>query len=362
MKIGILTWHKAVNHGAILQTYALQKTLEKMNCSVVELDYKFSENGNCMKHSSKIKKVIKKLNINGLTSKFKLNSWLREKKLKFKEFTFQELNIGSMYNKEKNLDKVIIGSDMVFDFYEGYNSYMYGKDVNCDYIFSYAACFGYTTPEIFESYDKKDEIIECLNKLKGIAYRDDNTGRILKKHCKLNNCVKTIDPVLLYGFNEEKNKWNKFGWSNKKYILIYSYTYNMDSKLEIKAIKSFAKKNKLEVISVGYYHGWCDKCINADPKEFIELFSNAKYIITDTFHGTVFSIIFNKKFLAIVRNNSFKILDLLNELNLLDTICKDIKRDIRKLSNDIDYNTVNQKLEKLREKSFGYIINNISNC
>lgn len=361
MKIGILTWSKAINHGAILQTYALQKFLERDNHKVVELDYKFSEENKYVNKSFKLKKILKKINSNYIFSKLKLNNWIMLKKRLFEDFKNSYMCYGKMYDEEQNLKKVIIGSDMVFDFHEGYNPYMYGKNVYCNYIFSYAACFGYTTPEIFEAYEKKDEIITYLRRLKGISYRDNNTGNILKSYCKIDNCIKTLDPVLLYGFGKEKNNWNNYGWAKRNYILIYSYTFNMDSPIEIKSIKKYAKKNNLEIISVGYYHRWCDSSVNADPKEFVEMFANANYIITDTFHGTVFSIVFNKPFLPIIRNNSFKIIDLLDEIGLSDVICRNIETDINKLSNNYDYLKVNKKLEKMRKKSYDYLIYHINN-
>ena len=110
----------------------------------------------------------------------------------------------------------------------------------------------------------------------------------------------------MYGFEKEKKAWDTNKWlSQKAYVLIYAYHGFMNSKQEVNAIKSFAKKNGLRIISCGYYHSWCDENVNADPKEFLEMFIHASYIITDTFHGTVFSIINKKRFVSIIRDNSF---------------------------------------------------------
>ena len=131
----------------------------------------------------------------------------------------------------------------------------------------------------------------------------------------------------------------------------------MNKRNEISEIKKFAKRNNLKTVSVGYFHAWCDENVNADPKEFVELFSNAMYVITDTFHGLVFSIIMNKQFSLIVRNNSFKVLDLLNDLN----IAYDVNESVEKRLDDmikskINYDEINSILLNLRNKSSNYIL------
>ena len=270
------------------------------------------------------------------------------------------MNVGKIYNDGNNdIDIAVIGSDMVFDFFEGYNPFMYGKDVNAKRIISYAACFGYTTVDSFEAYENKEEIISLLKDMNAISYRDDNTGIILKECCGING-MKVIDPVLLYGFSKEKIMWNKHGWDKQKYILIYSYSYNMNKTKEIRDIKKFAKENNLKIISVGYDHPWCDEVVNADPCEFVELFNNATYVVTDTFHGTIFSLILNKQFCVIIRNNAFKILDILKDLDIDPMMNNNIYDKLIYIKNkNLDYKKINFKIEKLKLKSTKYLEDNI---
>ncbi len=358
-KVGILTWYKSLNHGAILQAYASQRFLNEQGVSSILLDYDRSA-----KTMETTKDIIKRkmsyFNLNYLRMRTKLKKWNTQKRASFEEFKKNYLVIGKKYNTYKEIDNIMIGSDMVFDFYEGYNPFMYGKDVHSNNIFSYAACFGYTTEESFEKFEKKDEIINLVNKMSGIGYRDDNTYKILKNKCNIKNATKNVDPVLLYGFNKEKEEWNDYGWKDKEYILIYSYQSNLNKKSEVKRIKKIGKNNNLKIVSVGYYHAWCDENVNADPKEFVEMFANAKYVITDTFHGLVFSIIMNKQFSLIVRNNSFKVLDLLKELNISYNINDSVEKRLNDmLANSIDYDDINKNLAKLRSKSSEYLISQI---
>ncbi len=360
--IGILTWHKTINHGAILQAYALQELLKSYGYSVIELDYDRETKKYNYTKIDRIKTVFKKLNINKIKIKMNQHVFLKIKKEKFDSFRKKYLNVGKYYyDDSNNIDVAIIGSDMVFDFFEGYNPFMYGKDVKANRIISYAACFGYTTIDSFKNYNKKDEIIALLNSMHAISYRDDNTGEILNKCCGVNG-KKVIDPVLLYGFPQEKEKWNHNKWNKVKYILIYSYSYNMNSYSEVKKIKLFAKENNLKIISVGYDHPWCDEIVNADPCEFVELFSNATYIVTDTFHGTIFSLIFNKQFSVTIRDNAFKVLDILNDLNINPKLDMNIYEKLNDLKmKPLDYSKINCLIEKYRKDSLSFLKENIEN-
>lgn len=356
MKIGILTWSKVVNHGAVLQAYASQQTLLSLGHTPVMLDYQENKNGMHRSFVNRLKNLNNRLSFNALKTHIRLPEWDAEKTSAFTTFRDSNMFFGSNYTVAQNLNAVMIGSDMVFDFFEGYNPFMYGKDVNAPYLFSYAACFGCANERMFLNFAQKDEIIHYIGKLNGIGYRDDNTYELLTKCCGIDHAVKNIDPVLLYGFSEEAINWDTGKWKNRKYVLVYAYTYNMDKKEEISAIKALSRAYHMEIISVGYMHNWCDESINADPKEFVELFRNASFVVTDTFHGTVFSLIFGKQFCSIVRNNAFKVVDLLNEFGLeylLDT--PPVQRISCLPSHPIDYKKVNARLNNLRKYSIEYI-------
>lgn len=362
MKVGILTWYKSINHGAVLQAYASQQFLKENKIDSIMLDY--NRNYHVMESGKeKLRRRIKNFNYNYFLMKTKIKKWNKEKTRLFKTFINEYINLGNNYSEYDNIETVMIGSDMVFDFFEGYNPFMYGKNVPSKKIFSYAACFGYTTKELFENYKNKNEIITQLNKLTTIGYRDDNTGDLLKKQCNVKKIEKNIDPVLLYGFDKERKEWNEHNWKNKKYILIYSYQSNMNNKKEIKSIRKFAKEEKLEIISVGYYHAWCNQNINADPKEFIELFANASYVVTDTFHGLVFSLTFNKLFAIITRNNSFKVLDLLKELNIEYDKDKNIYEKLSDIkAGQLNYELINLKINDLRNKSKRFLLKQVGDA
>ena len=86
--------------------------------------------------------------------------------------------------------------------------------------------------------------------------------------------------------------------------------------------------------------------------EFIDLFENADYIVTDTFHGTVFSLTFSKQFAVVVRNNAFKIVDVLDSVGLYNRSKDPLEKQFKE---SIDYNCVETNIEKLRKRSFDYL-------
>lgn len=358
MKIGILTWYKALNHGAVLQTYASCKLLEETGVTPVVLDFHWNIDSRSGV-SGKLKRIVKKFSISQIVGHFRVKHALIEKRTVFQQFVNKKIPLGQDYSQETNLDAVYIGSDMVFDFSQGYNPFMYGKDVPCDFIFSYAASFGYTTIEKMEQSEHKDEIIDALKRFKAIGYRDKNTLDIINRYDINVPTFECIDPVLCYGFEKEIEDWDKGQWKDKHYIVIYAYDSTMNDAATIKRIKGIADDEGLEIISCGYYHKWCDKCVQASPDEFVEMIKHAKFVITDTFHGTVFATIMHKNFVSIIRTNGFKLKYFLEQSGLGDRI-SDTEHPIEAvLHSNPDYHAFDNWLRKEREKSKMFIQSNI---
>lgn len=358
MKIGILTWYKALNHGAVLQTYASCKMLEQMGVTPVVLDYYWNLDINTNK-TTRLSRYIKKFSPRQVIWHIRVKNRQREKKRVFDSFVHQKLPIGAAYDKEMGLDAVYIGSDMVFDVSEGYNPFMYGVNVPTDFVFSYAASFGYTTMEKLDVYSHRDDIIKALKRFRSIGYRDQNTVNILRYFGINVPATECIDPVLAYGFETEISEWDSGKWKGKKYIVIYAYDSTMNEPETVKQIKEISISEGLKVISCGYYHKWCDQCIQASPEEFVEMIKYATYVITDTFHGTVFSTIMHKQFASIVRSNGFKLRYLLEQSGLSDRISDkehSLKSVLHKMT---DYNDFDEWLKRRRNESKTFIRDNV---
>ena len=148
-------------------------------------------------------------------------------------------------------------------------------------------------------------------------------------------------------------------------MIVYAYNGRI-SNSEADWIKEFAKNNHLKVYSIGGAQKCADKFIDCSPFEVLAYFKNAKFIITDTFHGTIFSIIMHRNFSTIVRKsvgneygNEEKLTDLLKRLDLEEQIVKNIE-DVEKMySQTIDYQTTDKIILEERKKSYEYLKENI---
>lgn len=355
MKVSILTWIRALNHGAVLQAYASQEILKKLGVEVEFLEYTRRVES---KQSIKTK-IIRRINqiktMDFLYSK-KYKEFNKSKKIIFNTSVSDLLNIGNDCKNAK-CECLMIGSDMVFNLLQGYTPQVFGNQIDAAYIFSYAACSGGSTFEVANKLGLVNELKQGLNLFKGLSCRDKITIEFVKNITGRADETLNIDPVLLYGFTEEQNEWDTGKWKeHAPYIMIYAYHSNLNAKAEIREIQAYAKRNRYQIVSCGYYHPWCNININADPKEFLEMIKNAQAIVTDTFHGSVFSLICEKRFCAIVRGNGYKLRELLIESGMESQIaCQN--NDITKiLSNDnIQYDNFNKWLKNEQILSLEYI-------
>ncbi len=260
-------------------------------------------------------------------------------------------------NFNNDYDFAIIGSDEIFNCIGngniGFTQQLFGKDVS-NYTITYAASCGHTTYDQIRKYHLEEKVKEGLECLKNISVRDKNTYHFVEKI--LNNddkIVENLDPVFIYDF---RKYMPKIQINETKYIIIYSYDYRLCKENEVKYIKEFASKNGLKTIGLGLYQPWCDKNINVTPFELLEYFKHADYVITDTFHGAVFSIKYNKKFVGISRSsNANKFNDLLSRFGLEERNIKEMDTLKKIIKEDIDYQPINEYIKVETNKSKQYI-------
>lgn len=354
-KIAIITWHSIPNHGAMLQMYGLSKIFHQMGYDTefvlhkIETDYKFSNNNS---QKSRLQKLFSReawrVHINHKKSKA-YNEMKHSVMLSFQDQSFDT-------NEEVASDVIAccIGSDEVFGLVNNFTPLFFGENIQCP-VFSYAGSFGQTTEQMIEIRGIRERLSQDFNRFSAISVRDENSKRLV--NYLGNNAEIHIDPVLLYGFKEELSNFSK---EVEERILIYAYDANMNSVSETRAIRKISKiNNGIPIISAGFSHIWCDDCIQATPLEMIGEFAKSKYIITDTFHGAVISIITHSRFVVKVRNtlNANKLIFLLEMLGLKDRIAYDDSQFESILKTEIDYDSVELKLASFRKESLSYLKN-----
>lgn len=350
MKVGILTWYDVLNYGSIFQAYALQEVINGFGGSAEILkhdrvmpDYY----GNRLKEKS-FKGVLSWLR-NQTPNRRKYRTEAHAKYDFFVAFRNEYLNITNHYS-DTDVERVIIGSDQIFDINAMYFPFQFGTGISCDSISTYAPCFGETTLQHLKNHAYCNEICQNIKKLKVINARDKNTQNILSK-VRQENVPIVLDPTLLYTFEKEKRQWNR-RLVAEKYCIIYTWGGFSTSVDFAKQCQKFADKNSLKLVSVGEPRPWCDfQYSAASPIEFFELFMYADMVLTNMFHGTCFSILMERPFYSFVMSHNMnKLGGLLEFLHLDSQIVYDVDKLSMKIPN-INYAEVKEFIYSIRTKS-----------
>ena len=281
MKVGILTFHDAHNYGAVLQAYALKKYIKQLGYDVNVINY----------HHKTIPDGFPREN----------NELRWEKFNKFiKELTNGEQTV---YTCEEDLEKLdidfwICGSDQIWntEITRGFNKgFFLDFETNGKKI-SYAVSMG--IPELPK--EQEEDFKNSINKLDFISVREETLKQYAERFTE-KEVTKTLDPTLLLESNDYDDLLleNKYG----DYVLIYAL--GPDERLT-KIAKKIAEEKKVKIVELNdkeKENYFCEQVSNAGPMEFLTLIKNAKAIITNSFHGTIFSIIFGKEFYTITRLN-----------------------------------------------------------
>ena len=362
-KIGILTFHRAENYGAALQVYALQELVNKNlgECKVIDYRDEYIEKPYSLFYfrDKKIKNIVKDFIKNILY--FNKNCG---RKMAFNNF-LKKINLTESVhdiNKCENFDVYIAGSDQIWNTeIVGELSDIYTLNFNKlgARKISYAASIGNS----FIEEDMKESYKNKISQIDYISVREEDAKKIL---CEIINKEVNVvlDPTLLLKKEEWLEKINDETKERKKYILAYyvspdddffKITNSLSNKSNLKVI-NFAQKNKgfKNVLKSAYTQG---------PLEFIKLIKNAEYIICTSFHATVFSIIFNKKFFVIPhKKTGSRVTNLLDKLGIKNRVCYTLE-EFEKIDYNFetDWDAVNKKLEEERKKSIKWLENAINN-
>lgn len=358
MKIGIITFHRAINYGASLQTYALKKVIEnntsKVDVMQIDFDQPYVTDG------SKLLNIRKNSFFRSL-----LGTVLRfpasfKRNRAFRIFWEQELNFYKLdFDKINSIDCLIVGSDQVW------NTDIIGEDdkffldfskLNRKYIgkkISYAASIGKS--ELNELDKIKFE--EKLSDFNSISVREVSLKKELDE---INISSKVVlDPTLLLNKNEWVSSVKSDLNIREKFILVYILEKNIYLKdLVEKVSKATGIDRVIEISSsVNLY-----KINNTySPGDFISLYNQASFVITNSFHGTAFAVNFNKEFITIPHSTrNSRISDFLSMVSLEKRMV-DSSKDLKMLDvrQRIDYTISNEKLEEERKKSLKFLLSSL---
>ena len=345
MSVKIVTYHSAHNYGALLQCASLYRTLKSMDNDTAVYDYvspKIADSYKLIKHSKGLKGKAAQV----LTLPVKLR-----KKILFEKFLNKNIDLSKDYDEN---DIFITGSDQVWN----YRATDFDKTYFLDFVKdnknknSYAASFGISSIEA-EYVPEYKRLLENFN---NISVREDTGEKIVKEICGKDAEVMP-DPVFLTTVDEWK-KLAKPKRNKKEYILMYLM---VKTPTAIAFAKKLSDKTGLPVYFIDNYAMNLPKCFKVKrgqgPAEFLSLFAGCKYVVTNSFHGTAFSIMFNKKMYVELLPEQYgvnsRIHNVLNCYDLFDRIINEkMPEDINE---DIDFSKINEKIETERARGIEYL-------
>lgn len=367
-KIELVTLHRVKNYGSVLQAYATQEIFKKYGYEIEILDY-YPERYTKKGMLSRIKnqnRWLQKYSILRLFARLIILPSYKKRFNTFNKFLNEYLSLSktTYYSYEEiksdipKADYYVTGSDQVWN--SGWNGgidyslFWNFSEIEKDKRFAFSASFGKSKLDA----DEKKITKELLSNYKSISLREKSAVEICED-LNIRNTINVLDPTLLLT-SEDWRKISSNKFKSEEYILVYNL--NRNKKIDSYA-KKLSKKTGLKVKYLSYqlheFYKFGKMYCNPDVEDFLALIDNAKYIVSDSFHATAFSLIFNKEFIIIYPNKySTRLQSILEKLGLEDRVAKD-DNDLNVINKKIDYESVNKILLKEKEKSINWITKNL---
>ena len=361
MRIAIITFHNTSNFGATLQCYALFSFLKKMGHEVEVINYMpvyVREKKGAGRELRKINKSNNKAKavVKGLALLLHTKD-IGRKNDRFDSFIRKNLNLSAIYpdyttltKNTPNVDLYICGSDQIW------NSELTGGNFDKAFFLSfakgskasYAASFGELNIE-----EHKQELASLTQDFIGISVREKSTAKRLSTVLD-RQVVTSLDCTLLLDKDQYYKVEEAVEGLCKPFLLLYNI---QNSSISSMLAKKIAEEKKLDIVDIS--SNPFEKIPNTrklndiGPGEFLYLFHNASYVVTNSFHGTAFSIIYGKQFVTVPHSKrAARVVDLLEILGLKSRIALESGFVY---SSTIDYCAVYDRLLAAREQSISYL-------
>lgn len=374
MRIGIMTQPLFCNYGGIIQCYALQTVLKRLGHETIilqrEFKKKYTIKGACIYYAKHIIKLLL-----GIQSSW--HYYVDQKKLDYiaqNTYKFIDNNINPRSKKcysteelqkvvnELNLNAIIVGSDQVWrpnysPCLPNYFLNFLGEDHTIKRI-SYGASFGTDKWTYSKELEKDCKVL--LNKFDAVSVREHSAAKLCKNHFGVEATV-CLDPTLLL---EKEDYISIFGKRNTCRGDLFCYVLDrtqwkkniIQRIVEVTGYSSFESMPELSD-TVYNINKDIERCVYPPAEEWLAAFNEAKMILTDSFHGTVFSIIFNKPFWVIGNKGRgmTRFDTILSEFGLKDRLITPETLDSIDFNASIDWKHINNIKKKLQEDSLLFL-------
>lgn len=364
MKTAILTQPLVSNYGGILQNYALQQVLLGLKHEPVTLDRQT--------HQAQWKKILKlifrELGIarfkdhytdNALGIYFKDVSNFIDNNINIKRKIISEQALQTIFAAQ-NADAIIVGSDQVWRPRYSPGIYNYFLDFLQDEKLKkigYSVSFGTDQWELTEKQTQK--CADLVKQFDAVSVRESSAIDLCKNYLGIESQL-TLDPTILLGYQHYKMLAEKAKPSEGN---LFCYILD-NSQYIVNIVTAFAKEKNLKPFFISHLPNK-DNLVVPKVEQWLRGFSDAEFVITDSYHGTIFSIIFNKPFISIGNKRRGlarfdSILDILNlKCRMVDTnATQEVFYEIAEKK--IDYKRINCILKNKKETSIGYLEYNLS--
>lgn len=300
MKIGILTQPLLNNYGGTLQNYALQFVLRKLGHEPVTIDY--NPKSSVLRYLLSCMKTIIYFFIPSKRRSFSVHPRRKYRNSKFERFTRENITLTKMVGhptdsiiKSYGIKAIIVGSDQVWR--PKYNHHL--QDMFLSFVrnpkinkLSYASSFGTDNWEFSDAQTVM--ILPFIKKFSAVSVRELSAVRMCKQYLGV-DAIQVLDPTLLLDVSEYMKICRMIPQEDKDFIFAYILDMTIDKKEVIE------KAGKELGIPIQYHTA--ETKAELSVEEWIAKFRDTSYIITDSFHGTVFSIIFGKPFKSLFNEN-----------------------------------------------------------
>lgn len=366
---GIITMHRVINYGSVLQALALQEALCFLGVNAKIIDYVYPESNSTLTNKTIICKlkelcalVLAKVGVktNCSNNYFKRKSFelFRKRYLKTtkKEYSRNDLSL----LEDLKFDIFVTGSDQVWNpkHMLNHTAFMlsFVKDNSRKYAFSAS-----TATVLFQPSEIK-VLMKYLSQYQAISVREHHTANRLEE-ISGKKVFTTCDPTLLLDEDQWLNYVDKTALKPcANYIFVYVLSYEINPyPYLIDLISEIRNTYKLPIIAMGDVdilksHFDIKTITNASPSDFLNLIRNANLVITSSYHGTIFSLIFKRPFISLIQkniSNDSRAYSLLNRIGAHNHLVEIGSRiEVKNLLNEADYSTA---IASFRKESINYI-------
>lgn len=338
--IGIMTWYFGANYGAVAQSIALYRTIKQLGFDCDMIKYR----------PEKTLKTILVANIPPKGKRFKeLGKTIHalKKCIKLSEHKYITETKRVRNAKEIDalgLDAIVFGSDAIFNYkHPLFTPLYFGADIKTKKLSFSPSCEHADVNCVLP-----EECTRSLREMSGLSVRDSNTSALVHKNTGIEPII-TLDPTFLQDFSDISAPI-----SDERYLLVYSFS-NWEVYKE--SLTSYAHDHGLKIISAGNQFDWADQSFpEASFEMWISAFRDAALVLTDSFHGTAFSLKNHKQIILCGRDDKkSKIASMLAQLDAAIDIYHGESVEQYLQNNRIDYLRTQKRIDEENEKANAYL-------